>query len=126
EFAHQRRGRNLPGQGMFAAAGTEQKDVHATPPVEEGWRPVGRTSLPAPASAESSVPILPSRSGDDLLKRRDMAGERATPNCSGSHGGLRFFSDKRLFDGDIPGSRQRLDVGAEIAVSGPGQLFKAG
>ena len=36
EFGHQRRGRDLPRQSVFAAAGTEQKNVHGMQPDRLG------------------------------------------------------------------------------------------
>ncbi len=50
----------------------------------------------------------------------------ARPAGGGGHGGLRLLADKGLFDPDIAGLRQRLDMGAEIAVGGAGQLFQFG
>ena len=55
-----------------------------------------------------------------------MAGERAAPGRGRGHRGLRLLADKGLFDRDIAGLRQRLDMGAEIAVGGAGQLFQPG
>ena len=35
QLVHQRRGRDLPGQRMFAPAGADQKNVHKTIPASE-------------------------------------------------------------------------------------------
>ena len=55
-----------------------------------------------------------------------MAGERAAAGGGGGHRGLRLLADKGLFDRDVAGLGQRLDMGAEIAVGGAGQLFQPG
>ena len=45
EFRHQRRGRDLPRQSVFAAAGTEQKNVHGADQMEvDETESVARTS----------------------------------------------------------------------------------
>src|SRR6202035_1766778 len=45
EFGHQRRGRDLPRQSVFAAAGTEQKNVHGRSQSEGcGFESVARIS----------------------------------------------------------------------------------
>ena len=48
------------------------------------------------------------------------------PAARRGHGGLRLLADKGLVDRDIAGLGQRLDMGAEIAVGGAGQLFQPG
>ena len=49
ELCHQRGSCDLPGQGVFAAAGTEQKYLHEMQPDDGTRSRVGRTSLPLPA-----------------------------------------------------------------------------
>ena len=66
------------------------------------------------------------RGRDDLLQRRDVAGEGAAPGGGRGHRGLRLLADEGLVDGDIAGLRQRLDMRAEIAVGGAGQLLQPG
>ena len=53
-----------------------------------------------------------------------MAGKCAAPGGGGGYRGLRLLADKGLFDRDVAGLRKRLDMGAEIAVGGAGQLFQ--
>src|SRR5438270_7169439 len=65
-----------------------------------------------------------SRSRDDLLQHRHMAGEGAAPRGGGNHCGLRFLADKCLFDRDVAGPCQRFDMSAEIAIGGAGQLLQ--
>ena len=55
-----------------------------------------------------------------------MAGEGAAACGGGGHRGLRLLADKGLFDRNIAGLRQRLDMGAEIAVGGAGELLQPG
>ena len=54
-----------------------------------------------------------------------MAGEGAAAGRRGCHRGLRSLTDKGLFDPDIAGPREGLDMGAEIAVGAP-VSFSAG
>ena len=71
--------------------------------------------------------FTPARRGrDDLLQRRDMAGEGAAAGGGGGHRGLRLLADEGLVDRDIARPRQRFDMGAEIAVGGAGQLLQPG
>ena len=69
---------------------------------------------------------LPARRRDDLLQGRDMAGEGAAALRGRGHRGLRLLADKGLVDRDVAGPRQRLDMGAEIAVGRAGQLLQPG
>jgi hypothetical protein len=55
-----------------------------------------------------------------------MAGEGAAPHGRRGHRGLGLFVDKGFFHRGIAGPGKRLDMGAEIAVRGPGQLFQPG
>ena len=70
--------------------------------------------------------MLTARRRDDFLQRRDMAGEGAAADRSGGHRGLRLLADKGLFDRDIAGLGERLDMGAEIAVGRAGQFLQPG
>src|SRR5438876_11159424 len=63
---------------------------------------------------------------DDFLQGRDMAGEGAPARGGRGHRGLRLLADKGLLHRDITGLRQRLDMSAEIAVGGAGQLLQPG
>ena len=55
-----------------------------------------------------------------------MAGEGAAPGGGRGHRGLRLPADKGLIHRNIAGLGKRLDMGAEIAVGGAGQLFQFG
>ena len=55
-----------------------------------------------------------------------MAGEGAAAGRGSGHRGLRLLADKGLVHRDVAGLRQRLDMGAEIAVGCPGQLLQPG
>ncbi len=69
---------------------------------------------------------FPPRRRDDLLQGRDMAGEGAAAGRARGHRGLRLLADKGLVDRDIAGLGQGLDMRAEIAVGGAGQLLQSG
>ena len=60
EFRHQRGGCDLPRQSVFAAAGTEQENVHEMQPDEGRSNRVGRTS-PPPAARGEATPSPPPR-----------------------------------------------------------------
>ena len=55
-----------------------------------------------------------------------MPGERAAARRGGGNRGLRLLADKRFVDLDVAGLGQRLDMRAEIAVGGAGQLLQFG
>lgn len=62
---------------------------------------------------------------NDLLQGRNMPGKRPSAGRGRRHRRLWLLAHKRLLHGDIAGLRQRLDMGAEIAVSGAGELLQA-
>ena len=57
ELCHQRRGRDLPGQSVFAAAGTEQENVHGMSLMKR-YRRVGGTS-PPPSARGTRYTVIP-------------------------------------------------------------------
>src|SRR5262249_51621349 len=78
------------------------------------------------APGKSAALFIPLAARDDLLQGRDMAGERAAPRGGRGHRGLRFLANEGLVDPDIAGLGQRLDMRAEIAVGGAGELLQSG
>ena len=102
-----------PSRRMFmASAGSRDSD-----PVS------GRTKSAAARKGDTGYPST-AGGRDDLLQRRDMAGERAAAGGGGGHRGLRLLADKGLVHRDVAGLGQRLDMGAEIAVGGAGELLQ--
>ena len=117
QLGHQRRGRDLPGEGMFAAAGTEQEDVHGMQPDASAvCKRIIRTALArrscsgdAASSRDERSRItrhVPLAARDDLLQGRDMAGKGAAAGRARGHRGLRLLADKGLVDPDIAGLGQ--------------------
>src|SRR6202030_1920005 len=70
EFGHQRRGRDLPRQSVFAAAGTEQKNVHK---CSQGKGAVSSRSHESPPRCKRSLPSFRTARSADPESRACLA-----------------------------------------------------
>jgi hypothetical protein len=63
---------------------------------------------------------------DDLAQIGDVLGKRAAADRAHAHAGLRLALLEALFDRDVAGLLQRLEMGAEIAVGRADQRLEPG